>query len=187
MIKLYPIWYTYCVINGRLRVDDKKSALTCCKEGAFLKIEQAVTEKIQSTVTGLGYEIVDVEFGKKNGEDNLTIYIDIPTGVSLDDCEKVHYAIDPLLDELDPTAGKPYILNVSSPGLDRPFKKQRDFERNYGKEVEIKLYAPMKGKKVYEGVLLSRDENSLTIKAGAEEIKIENNKIAIARPLVKFE
>lgn len=152
-----------------------------------MKIEQSVIEKIQPTVTALGYEIVDVEFEKKNGEDNLTIFIDIPSGVSLDDCEKVHYAVDPLLDELDPTAGKPYILNVSSPGLDRPFKKQRDYERNYGKEVEIKLYAPLKGKKVYEGVLVARDENSLTLNIGKEEIKIENNKIAIARPLVKFE
>ena len=152
-----------------------------------MKIEQSVIEKIQPTVTALGYEIVDVEFEKKNGEDNLTILIDIPSGVSLDDCEKVHYAVDPLLDELDPTAGKSYILNVSSPGLDRPFKKQRDYERNYGKEVEIKLYAPLKGKKVYEGVLVARDENSLTLNLGKEEIKIENNKIAIARPLVKFE
>lgn len=152
-----------------------------------MKIEQSVIEKIQPTVTALGYEIVDVEFEKKNGEDNLTIFIDIPSGVSLDDCEKVHYAVDPLLDELDPTAGKPYILNVSSPGLDRPFKKQRDYERNYGKEVEIKLYAPLKGKKVYDGVLVARDENSLTLNLGKEEIKIENNKIAIARPLVKFE
>lgn len=152
-----------------------------------MKIEQSVIEKIQPTVTALGYEIVDVEFEKKNGEDNLTIFIDIPSGVSLYDCEKVHYAVDPLLDELDPTAGKPYILNVSSPGLDRPFKKQRDYERNYGKEVEIKLYAPLKGKKVYEGVLVARDENSLTLNIGKEEIKIENNKIAIARPLVKFE
>ena len=143
-----------------------------------MKIEQSVIEKIQPTVTALGYEIVDVEFEKKNGEDNLTIFIDIPSGVSLDDCEKVHYAVDPLLDELDPTAGKPYILNVSSPGLDRPFKKQRDYERNY---------APLKGKKVYEGVLVARDENSLTLNLGKEEIKIENNKIAIARPLVKFE
>ena len=117
-----------------------------------MKIEQSVIEKIQPAVTALGYEIVDVEFEKKNGEDNLTIFIDIP-----------------------------------SPGLDRPFKKQRDYERNYGKEVEIKLYAPLKGKKVYEGVLVARDENSLTLNLGKEEIKIENNKIAIARPLVKFE
>lgn len=152
-----------------------------------MKLTESVKEKINPLITELGYEIVDVELEKKYGEDNLTIYIDIPSGVSLDDCEKVSNAIDPLLDELDPTQGKPYVLNVSSPGLDRPFKTQRDFERNYGKEIEIKLYAPLKGKKLYEGVLIARDENVLTLKLGDEEIKLENSKIALARPLVKFE
>ena len=112
---------------------------------AVLKTEQQIFQAINPVVTSLGYEIVEVEITHKNGETTLTVYIDIPTGVSLDDCEKVHYAIDPVLDELDPSEGKPYVLNVSSPGLDRPFKKQRDYERNYGKEVEVKLYAPIKG------------------------------------------
>ncbi len=152
-----------------------------------MKITESVKEKISPLVTEMGYEIVDVEFEKKYGDDNLTVFIDIPSGVSLDDCEKVHNAIDPLLDELDPTNGKPYILNVSSPGLDRPFKTQRDFERNYGKEVEIKLYAPMKGKKLFEGVLVERNENTLTLEISGEQIKLENSKIALARPLVKFE
>jgi ribosome maturation factor RimP len=152
-----------------------------------LKTEQSVFEKIEPTVSGLGYEVVDVEFAKKYGEDNLTVFIDCPNGVSLDDCEKVHYAIDPLLDELDPTGGKPYVLNVSSPGLDRPFKKQRDYERNYGKEVEIKLYAPQKGVKLFEGVLVSRNENTVTIEVKGEQITFENTKVAFVRPLVKFE
>ena len=76
---------------------------------------------------------------------------------------------------------------MSSPGLDRPFKKQRDFERNYGKEVEVKLYAPLKGKKVYEGTLVYRNENVVTITDGKQEINIENNRVAYVRPLVKFE
>jgi ribosome maturation factor RimP len=152
-----------------------------------LKTEQSVFEKIEPTVSRLGYEVVDVEFAKKYGEDNLTVFIDCPNGVSLDDCEKVHYAIDPLLDELDPTGGKPYVLNVSSPGLDRPFKKQRDYERNYGKEVEIKLYAPQKGVKLFEGVLVSRNENTVTIEVKGEQITFENTKVAFVRPLVKFE
>lgn len=135
-----------------------------------------------------GYELVDIEFEKKYGQDNLTVFIDkVPDGVSLDDCEKVHYAVDPIIDEVNPTDDAPYVLNISSPGLDRPLKTQRDFERNYGKEVEIKLYAPIKGKKVYEGVLIERNENSVSITAGKEEIKIESNKIALVRPLVKFE
>ena len=152
------------------------------------KITDKIYEKINTAVVELGYEIVDVEFVKKGADATLTVYIDnVPVGVSLDDCEKVSVAIDPLLDELNPTNDEPYTLNVSSPGLDRPFKKHRDFERNYGKEVEIKLYAPMLGKKIYEGVLVSHNENTTEIECEGKQVKFENSKIAIARPLVKFE
>jgi ribosome maturation factor RimP len=152
------------------------------------KITDKIFEKINPTIETLGYEIVDVEYVKKGSDATLTVYIDkVPVGISLDDCEKVSVAIDPLLDELNPTNDEPYTFNVSSPGLDRPFKKQRDFERNYGKEVEIKLYAPMQGKKIYEGVLISRNETVTEIELDGKQVKIENSKIAIARPLVKFE
>lgn len=143
---------------------------------------------IRATIEGLGYEIVDIEFVKKGDDNNLTVYIDIPRGVSLDDCETVHNAINPIMDELDPTEGKAYILNVSSPGLDRPFKKQRDFERNYGREVEIKLYAPLKGKKYYEGVLKEKTENAVIVETEkGETVTIEDNRIVYTRPLVRFE
>ena len=152
------------------------------------KITDKIYDKINPAIVELGYEIVDVEFVKKVVDATLTVYIDnVPVGVSLDDCEKVSVAIDPLLDELNPTNDEPYTLNVSSPGLDRPFKKHRDFERNYGKEVEIKLYAPMLGKKIYEGVLVSPTENTTEIECEGKQVKFENSKIAIARPLVKFE
>ena len=152
------------------------------------KINEKIFEKINPTIEALGYEIVDVEYLKKGSDATLTVYIDkVPVGISLDDCEKVSIAIDPLLDELNPTNDEPYTFNVSSPGLDRPFKKQRDFERNYGKEVEIKLYAPMQGKKIFEGVLVSHNDNVTEIELDGKQVKIENSKIAIARPLVKFE
>lgn len=154
---------------------------------AVLKSEKEIYDAINPLITQMGYEIVEVEFGKKGGETNLTVYIDIPRGVSLDDCEKVHYAVDPVLEELDPTDDKPYVLNISSPGLDRPFKTARDYERNYGKEVEVKLYAPYMGKKIYEGVLISRDENSLVLQIEGKNMTIETNRIALVRPLVKFE
>ena len=91
------------------------------------------------------------------------------------------------MDELDPTSGAPYSFNVSSPGLDRPFKTQRDFERNYGTEVEVKLYAPMMGKKLYEGILKEKRDNVFTIVDKGKEITIECSKAAYVRPLVKFE
>ncbi len=150
-------------------------------------IAKRVENAVKPIVEGLGFEIVDVEYKKIRDDMNLTIFMDIPRGVTLDDCELVHNTIDPIIDELDPTDGKPYILNVSSAGLDRPFNKQRDYERNYGKEVEIKLYAPIKGKKFIEGVLKEKTENTVTVITDSGEMKIECNKIVFTRPLVKFE
>ncbi len=148
------------------------------------RIFKAVDDRIRA----LGYETVDVEQRREYGELHITVYVDkVPDGVSLDDCERIHYEIEPLLDELDPTSGKPYVLEVSSPGLDRPFKKQRDFERNYGKEVEVRLFAPVKGVKVYEGVLKERTDGYVLVESDGKEIKIENTRIALVRPLVKFD
>ncbi len=131
----------------------------------------------------MGIEIVDVEV---NGE-NLTVFIETEAGVDLDTCERFHNAIMEPIDELDPSFGAAYTLNVSSPGLDRPFKTVRDFERNLGKEVEIKLYAPLKGKKFLEGVLTAFDEHSVTVLIGNAEEKINKTKIAKINKAIKFE
>lgn len=148
----------------------------------------AVFDAVDAKIRELGYETVDVERRSEYGEMHLTIYVDkVPEGISLDDCERIHYEIEPILDALDPTGGKPYVLEVSSPGLDRPFKTQRDYERNYGKEAEVKLYAPIKGVKVYEGVLKEHTEGYTLIECNGEDVKIENNRIAAVRPLVRFE
>ncbi len=118
---------------------------------------------------------------------NLTVFIAGASPVTLDDCEKVHLAIDPVLDETDPTAGAPYVLNVSSPGLDRPFRSQRDFERNYGKPVEVKLFAPYRGKKLYEGTLLEKREHVVVIEVKGERIPFEDTKVVFVRPYVSFD
>ena len=139
-------------------------------------------------VVSLGYEIVDIENSTQYGQMHITVYIDkVPEGVSLEDCEKVHYAVESAIDEADPTDGQPYVLEISSPGLDRPFKIQRDYERNYGREVEVKLFAPLKGKKIYEGMLTERTETYVLLDIKGETCKIEANRIALVRPLVKFE
>ncbi len=130
-------------------------------------------------------EVVDVEWNDRSAE--LTVLIDTENGVDLDTCEKFHNAIMEPIDGLDPTYDKPYTLNVSSPGLDRPFKTARDFERNLNKEVEVKLYAPLKGKKYLEGVLLEYGENAIVLKTEKEEIKIALNKIAKINKAIKFE
>lgn len=130
-------------------------------------------------------EIVDVEFDKHANA--LTIFIETEQGVDLDTCEKFHNAINDPIDEFDPSYGAPYTLNVSSPGLDRPFKTKRDYERNLEKEVEVKLYAPLKGKKFLDGVLTEFDENSITLKTEKEELKISLNKIAKINKAIKFD
>lgn len=136
----------------------------------------------------LGYELVDIEYKTLYGEKHLIVYIANDAGISLDDCEAVSNALDGPLDELDPTGSAPYCLDVSSPGLDRPFKTQRDFERNYGKEVEVKLYAPLVGTKdkLLVGTLVSRDGDAVTITSEDGNVTVKNSQVALVRPYVEF-
>lgn len=150
-----------------------------------IKPIEEIKEFLETIASPMGIEIVDVEWNDKEGA--LTVFIETETGVDLDTCEKFHNAINDPIDGFDPTFDYPYTLNVSSPGLDRPFKTERDFERNLEKEVELKLYAPLKGKKFLEGVLTGFDENSVTVKIGQEELKISRNKIAKINKAIKFD
>lgn len=111
----------------------------------------------------LGINAVEVEF-KQGKNPELTIFIDKEGGVDLDTCEIFHNAINDPLDEFDPTFGLPYRLNVSSLGIDRPFKTDEDFISHIGERVEVKLYASIKGKKFYDGILMSYDKKQITLK-----------------------
>ena len=140
---------------------------------------------LEGYASPMGIEIVDVEFSEKDR--SLTIFTETPAGVDLDTCEAFHNAIMDPIDEFDPTYDAPYTLNVSSPGLDRPFKTARDYERNLGKEVEVKLYAPLKGKKLLEGILDSFDETTVTIVSGGEQLRLPLNRIAKIHKAIKFD
>ena len=150
----------------------------------FKPVEE-ITQMLESIAIPMNIEIVEVECNAKAS--TLTVYIETESGVDLDTCEKFHNAIFEPIDELDPSYGEPYTLNVSSPGLDRPFKTVRDFERNLGKEVELKLYAPLKGKKFLQGFLEEFHENTVTVTVGKERLKIPRNKIAKINKAIKFE
>ena len=147
-------------------------------------------EEIQNTLQPIAdemqIEIVEVEF-KQGREAALTVYIDTETGVDLNTCEKFHRAIDPVLDELDPTFGAPYTLNVSSPGLDRPLKTARDFQKRMGERVEVKLYAPLKGKKFFEATLVGYDGNCVELEEKGETLKLELSKIAKICKAIDFD
>lgn len=153
------------------------------------KICDSVQHLIQPILDSMNIELVEVEF-KKRGENDgsLTVYIDKDGGVSLDDCEAVHNAIDAPLDELDPTSGKPYTLNVSSPGLDRPFKTLRDYRKHLGEEIEISLYKPVEGNKKFEAVLDDVDDGftSVTVTLNKKTIQLNIKDIALARAVIKF-
>ena len=156
-------------------------------------LENRVAEKTRQALTPiieeLGFEVVDVEYVKKPEGMTLTVYIDIPRGVTIDDCETVHNAVNPVIDALDPTGDQPYFFNISSPGLDRPFKTQRDYERNYGKSVEIKLYAPLSGTKdkLIVGKLVSYDDDSVAIEtADGKTLSVKNSAAALVRPHIEF-
>lgn len=153
------------------------------------KIAEQVAEFIAPIVTELGCEIVEVEFGKKHNGDNLTVFIDKPGGVNIEDCERVHSAINQPLDELDPTEGRPYTLNVSSLGLDRPIVTDADFKRNLDCVLEVKLYAPLNKKKEYVGKLLGFDEKSIYLSISdtdSEAVEIDRNLIAKATKYIDF-
>ncbi len=147
---------------------------------------QKVIELISPILDGLGIELADIEYVKKNNGMNLTVFITKPDGIMVEDCERVHRAINDPLDELDPTNGSPYILNVSSLGLDRPFKTMRDYERNIGKEVDIKLYTPIDGKKLYVGILQSINNEELILNVLGKDIIIKKDKIAVTTPHINF-
>lgn len=150
------------------------------------KVKTICEEKISSVIEKMGYEVVEVTYQKEVDGMNLTFYIDCEKGVTVDDCEKVSKVIDPILDELNPTDDKPYILNVSSPGLDRPLKTERDFNRNLDKEIEITLFSKLNGKKVFTGTLKRFDENAVTIFDRKDEITFERKLIAHIVPVIKF-
>ena len=151
-----------------------------------MKTVDVVQALVQSTVSELGYELIDVEFQKEQTDWILTLYIDSPNGVTVDDCEQVSRAVEPLLDDADPIT-QSYFLSVSSPGIDRPLKKERDFERSLNKEIVVKLYAPQDKKKEFIGTLLRFDADAFTIaEKNGKERTILKKDAASVRPHIVF-
>ena len=137
-----------------------------------------------------GITLVDVEYVREK-DWYLRIFIDKPDGIEIDDCQFVSEKVAEILDEKDPIKEK-YYLEVSSPGIDRPLKKENDFRANYGKKVDVQLFAPLEGNKELTGVLLSHTETAIEVKRivkSREEnkpIKIERKLIAVIRPHIDF-
>ena len=149
------------------------------------KIEQLTQEIALPIVEQFGLEYVDCEFTKEGAQQLLIIYVDRPGGVTLEDCEQVSRAVEAVLDERDPIPTS-YCLCVSSPGIDRPLKTPRDFERNLGNTVDVKLYRGFNGKKEYTGILHSYDQTHIILKVEQEEIEFARKEIAKIAPHIDF-
>lgn len=147
------------------------------------------TEKITAFLTTyaneLGVEIVDVE-AKSGKSPYLTVFVDRDGGVDLDTLEKFHNLIDEPLDQLNPYDA-PYTLNVSSPGIDRPLKTERDFLRKLGKDVEVKLYAPLNGKKYFEAKLIGFENQIIKLQLENETLELKQSDVAKINEAVKFD
>ena len=153
------------------------------------KVTEIVEELLTDILEQEQLELVDIEYVKEGKSWFLRIFIDKENGVDIDDCGLVSEKLGEKLDAVDPIQQN-YFLEVSSPGAERPLKKQQDFIRAIGKHVNIKTYEPIDGSKEFEGTLLSYDEKEITlsikIKTRTKEITIPTEKIAKARLAVIF-
>lgn len=153
------------------------------------KVTEIVEELLTDILEQEQLELVDIEYVKEGKSWFLRVFIDKENGVDIDDCGLVSEKLGEKLDAVDPIQQN-YFLEVSSPGAERPLKKQQDFIRAIGKHVNIKTYEPIDGSKEFEGTLLSYDEKEITlsikIKTRTKEITIPTEKIAKARLAVIF-
>lgn len=127
----------------------------------------------------LSFELVDVELAREGASKYLRIYIDKPDGITLNDCETYHRAVASIVERVDYD-----FLEVCSPGIDRPLKKQADFDRHAGEQVEIHLYRPLDKRKVFEGELIGLADGVVTIKTESGEMAFEQKAIASCKPVI---
>ena len=139
------------------------------------KICERIAEEMQ-------YELCDVAFEKEHTGLYMRIYIDKEGGITLDDCEKFHRAAQPKLDDIDYD-----FMEVSSPGIDRPLKKDRDFERNLGSPIEIHLYRPLNGAKVLTGVLAGLEDGEILLEGPEGVTRIPRKSASLVKPVVDMD
>lgn len=140
---------------------------------------------LQPIATAHGVEIYDVEYVKEGSDWYLRAYIDKPEGVNINDCEAVSRALSEQLDKED-FINDAYILEVSSPGLGRPLKKDKHLEKSIGEEVEVRLYKPVDKQKEFAGILKAYDKDTITIQTDEQEMVFAKTDIALIRLAFDF-
>ncbi len=129
------------------------------------QIVETSTQIINKIIENTDYELVDLEYVKEGPFMYLRVYLDKEGGITIDDCATVSREFNKKLDELD-FIDDQYFLEVSSPGVDRAFKKDSDYIKNLNNEVEVKLFAPVNGMKLLKGILLEKNENDIVVGLG---------------------
>jgi ribosome maturation factor RimP len=152
-------------------------------------VQQVVAEMLSPFLSQEGFELVDVEYVSEGGNRFLRVYVDKEGGIDIDECGRVSEYLSEQLDKQDPITDA-YILEVSSPGAERPLKKPEDFRRAVGKDVYITTYEPVEGKKEFEGPLMAYDGETLTVKSGkkgkGKVVTIATDRVASARLTILF-
>ena len=144
------------------------------------KITDKVTELAKPVVEEEGCSLWDVEYVREAGDWFLRVFIDKDGGVGIDDCERISRRLDPILDEADPIPDH-YVFEVGSAGAERELKRPRDFEQFMGSDVEVRLYQPVNGCKVYVGALSGYDNGRVTVTAGKNEVSFDKSQIALVK------
>ena len=150
-----------------------------------MKITEQVEAFAKPIVEGLGCRLWDVEYVREGSEQFLRLYIDKDGGVDIEDCEKIHRAVDPVLDEKDPIPTS-YHFEVCSAGLERALKRPSDFEQVMGSPILIKLYRPKNGLKEFPAILRGYEDGKVIAEAGKETITFEKSEVALVRLRVEF-
>mgnify|MGYP001196326388 CR=1 FL=1 len=148
-------------------------------------INHAVTKLIKPVISENSVELVDVEFKKTGKTWILRVFIDKSQGITVDHCQKISQQVEDLI-EVHDLISVPYILEVSSPGLDRPLKKERDFLRNKGKRIQIKTFSPVKNKKQFSGTIRNFMNETLFLEDNEGILKIQLAKIAQAKLIIEL-
>ncbi len=147
---------------------------------AKASVATIVAEIVTPTIEELGYRVWDVEFAKEGADWHLTVTIDSDEGITINDCETVHNAIDPILDDADPI-DTPYYLNVSSPGIERDLRTDAHILASLGEKAEAKLFTAREGKKEYTGILASYEGGVITLTTSDGDIALPRTAIARLR------
>ena len=148
--------------------------------------EEKTEELIEPLLAERGFELVDVEYVKEGSEYYLRVYMDKEGGITIDDCVEVSRAFNEILDREDYISDA-YIFEVSSPGLDRPLKKEKDFARSIGKRVLVKTYQKIDKTKEFYGILKAYDDSTVTIEGEKGDMSIEKKNISIIRLAYEFD